>query len=447
MQHEVMEVPVTDTGVRSKLKKEDIMHNMKVLVLLDAIFFTGAADLGVVVGPLYVWLGMSNTFIGILSGATFAGLLGVFISPWISRRFPVKKYYMLVAHVPYLLTWLLSGLALIFADRLGFDRNDLMWMIFGLGLANAFLGGFVTLPHQEYVAACIPMSYRGRYTGYSFTVGGILSVGSAALGGYILKVVEKPFAFGWLYVFCWAFCQGGYLLGLFGREERTPVEKSPHAWSKEMFKAFWNDKPFIRLLVVFTLYNLCVGPMFPFYSIYGFKELKMAAAASAALAIVGTIVRSLTSTPAGLIVDKLGPRRVYAFSPLLAIPAALVMLFVKDGFGIHGLGVYIGAGLTALYMAATYSAFTALAYGLPKPEHRSGHFTFQILVTYAAASIGPIFVGWMLDNLLPMKTVLLGHQLSNYTLLFAIQIVLCIIATPIAWYLLKGLSDKHEDYA
>ncbi len=155
--------------VRTTLTTADVTHNVKVLVFLDAIFFMGGYDLAVVVGPLYVWLGMSNTLIGVITGATVFGLLGVLVSPWISRHFPVKKIYMLAANVPYLLPWLISGLVLIFADRLGLGRGQLTYVICGLAIATAFFGGFVTLPHQEYVAACIPMSHRGRYTGYSFT--------------------------------------------------------------------------------------------------------------------------------------------------------------------------------------------------------------------------------------------------------------------------------------
>ena len=429
------------------LTRADVTHNVKVLVFLDAIFCTGSSDLGIVIGPLYVWLGMSNTLIGIITGATIFGLLGVLVSPWISRHFPIKKIYMLAAHVPYLLPWLISGLALIFADRLGLSRGQLTYVICGLAIATTFLGGFVTLPHQEYVAACIPMSHRGRYTGYSLTIGGVSAVCSMALGGLILNAVKKPYAFGWLYVICWVFCQGGYLLSLLGREQRTPVEKSPKAWSKEMFKAFWNDKPFLRFMVVFVLFNICVNPMVGFYAIYGFRELKMVAAASAVLGIVATLARSVISAPAGHLVDRRGAKMVYAFSPLLAIPPALAILLVKDGFGIHGLGVYIALGLTSLGGAATYSSFTALAYGLPKAENRSGHFTFQILISYLATAVGPILVGWALDNVLPAKMLIAGKHFSNYTLLFGIQVILCIIVTPIAWYLLKDLSDKPEDYA
>ena len=155
----------------------------------------------------------------------------------------------------------------------------------------------------------------------------------------------------------------------------------------------------------------------------------------------------MVSAPAGHMVDKRGAKRIYAFSPLLAIPAALAILLIKDGFGVHGLGVYIGVALTSFSGAATYSGFTALAYGLPKPENRSGHFTFQILVTCVATSAGPIVVGWALDHLLPLKMSIAGCHFSNYTMLFALQVVLCVIITPVAWRLLKGLSDKHEDYA
>ncbi|MHB9037319.1 MAG: MFS transporter [Armatimonadota bacterium] len=319
--------------------------------------------------------------------------------------------------------------------------------VFTLSLASWFFGGFVTLPHQEYVAACIPMAYRGRYTGYSFTIGGILSVLNASVGGIILKYASKPASFGWLYILAWLVCQGGYLLALIGREERTPVEKSPKAWSRGMFVAFWNDKLFVKLMIVNMINSVIIAPAIGFYTIYGFKDLKLAASMSAIFAILQTLTRAVVSSPVGMLVDKVGPRRVYSLAPLLAVPASFAVVFIGRCFNINGLGLYIGVGLSALYVAAIYSSFTALSYGMPKPENRGGHYTFQILISYASQALGPIIMGCILDTKVMHGISIMGHKFNNYTFLFFLQAIVCLIVAPLSWYLLKQISDKTEDYA
>jgi hypothetical protein len=79
-----------------------VRRNMTACILLDTIFMTGWADLVLVGGPLLVYLNASNRVMGLINGAMFAGLFGMIVSPWISRRFPVKKWYLFIVNVPYL---------------------------------------------------------------------------------------------------------------------------------------------------------------------------------------------------------------------------------------------------------------------------------------------------------------------------------------------------------
>lgn len=118
--------------------------------------------------------------------------------------------------------------------------------IVAMSAVSGFSVGFVTLPHQEYVAACVPMKYRGRLAGYGWSIGSGLAIISNTLAGWILLRLAKPEAYGYLYVMTWLFCQMGFVLALFGKERPTPVEKSPKPWSKAMIKAaiFWKKWKF-----------------------------------------------------------------------------------------------------------------------------------------------------------------------------------------------------------
>jgi hypothetical protein len=55
-------------------------------------------------------------------------------------------------------------------------------------------------------------------------------------------------------------------------------------------------------------------------------------------------------------------------------------------------------------------------------------------------------MGFLLDRI-PSRINFAGIAFSNFTAIFSVQLVICVLLTPFAFYLLKDLSDKHEDYA
>lgn len=207
----------------------DIKHNMKFCIMLDVIWATGWADFQMALVPLLIYLNASNTMIGMISGAAFAAVIGIIISPWITRRFRIKKWYMTALNIPYLLPIGSIGIVLVLSRQIDVTQEWLLSFIIIATLAHKFVAGFVALPHQEYVAACIPATHRGRYSGLSGSFGSIFAIGSSALGGLILATYAKPMSFGYLFLMTWIICQTGYIVALFAREKPTPVEKSPPA--------------------------------------------------------------------------------------------------------------------------------------------------------------------------------------------------------------------------
>lgn len=421
----------TDKQEDSRLfSKTDIKHNMIVLVMLDAIFTMGAADLQIATGPLWKFLHASNTVIGLAGSLAMLGVIGAFFSPFISLKFSIKKWYLLLAHLPYLGAWLLIGLALVFSRQLGLSNPTLLTVVVALTAANFFFGGFVTLPHQEYTAACIPMSHRGRFTGYSQGIGSAAALISSVIGGVILARISKPMAFGYLFLMTWFICQSGYLLALLGREKPTPVEKAPRAWSKDMLIAAWRDKPFLRVILLYMLYTIVFMPVFTTYlGQYGFREIKMADATAATMAIVMQIVRIILGGPIGHFTDKFSPKRALICLPILGCISILPALLLHNQ-----IGVYIATGLSGVYLVAHYAAFWALLYGLPSPENRAGHYTVQILMGYIAMAIGPILIGYLCDKV-------------SYSVTFVIVAVIAFGLSGFAKVMLKGVSTEAKEFS
>jgi MFS family permease len=412
------------------MSSRDLRHNMVVNIALDAIFTLGLSDLAVAVSPMWVFLGASNTLVGLVALTGLFGLIGVFASPWITARFTYKKWYMFVTHIPYIGTWLITGIVLLCARRLGLPNAQLLAIVVVLTAANGFFGGFVSLPHQEYVAACIPMSHRGRYLGYSWAIGGAMSMVSVVIAGVVLLRIERPMAFGWLYLMGWAFCQGGYICALFARERPTPVEKSPRPWTRTMLSTVWRNKPYIRVLGIWALYNTLFASVYGTYmALYGFRDLKMIAATSAVIGGINQVVRVTMSSVTGHITDKFSPKRVLPLAMVMAIPAMLSLLLIRNQYG-----VYIATGISALGGLLACTAFTPLLYGLPTPENRAGHFTIQLLLSYITSGIGPVLMGILCDAL-------------SYRVTFAITAIGALVLYVVTKRALSDLSTDARVYS
>ncbi len=420
-------LPPTPDG-SGGFSKADIRRNMFAVVLLDSIFTTGWAELGLALGPLWVYLNASNKLIGAVQGATIFALFGMIVSPWISPRFPIKKYYLLAANVPYLLPIGLAGGVIILSHYYHLTNTQNLYSVVGLMFVHQFFAGFVALPHEEYVAACIPMSHRGRYTGLSGSTGSILAAASTSLGGLILYYVEKPMAFGYLLVMTWFICQSGYLAALLAKEQPVPPAKH-RPWSLEMLKRVCRDDKYMRVLGLQSATQLTYASGMGFVGVWGFRELGMAPATAAISGLIWQVTRILTSAPGGWLIDRFSPKRVWPFSPLGAAVAMSIPLLIPNQWG-----VFIFAAAYAAFVLPANSAAGVLFYGIPKPEHRAQYYSIKLIVSYSVGAAGAVLTGSMFD-LVSYRTGFFVLMLAGVVIAIAMKI------------LLRPLSDNPADYA
>lgn len=415
-----------DEAKHEGLSPRDERRNFACLVWVGSVFAMGWAEVVAVLQPLLVHYGATNAQIGLVQGVLIATLPGMFVSPWITRRFRKKKLYLYVADTLYLLPVGIVGAA-VWAGA-STDGPTMVGFIVVMMCAGQVAAGFGGLPNQEFFAACIPMRLRGRLAGVSAGIGGLLGIAGAGLAAWLLGILDKPQGFGVLLVLAWFLCQVADTAILFAKEPATPVERSPSPWGKAMWTAFLRDAKFLRLALVICLISPLLGQLAVFASVFGFRELKFEPQMVAWIGMCTAVARVVLSPSAGWITDRWGARNslllwptlsAAGFFPLAAFPGTATVL--------------IATSLAAVAWSGFSGAMNALTCGIPGPENRAGHFTLLGFCMIAANSIGPVLVGWMFDHV-------------AYRPGFVILGLASLAATALGAFLLRDLSSRSEDY-
>lgn len=404
----------------------DERRNFACLVWVGSVFAMGWSEVVVALQPLLVHYGATNAQIGLVQGVLIATLPGMFLSPWITRKFRRKKVYLYVTDTLFLLPVGLVG-AVVWA---GFPTNGasmvafIVWMM----CAGQVAAGFGGLPNQEFFAACIPMRLRGRLAGISAGIGGLLGIGGAGMAAWLLAILPKPQGYGALLVLAWLLCQIADTALLFAKEPPTPVDRSPQPWGTGMWKAFWSDSKFLRVLVVICLISPLLGQLAIFASVYAFRDLKFAPQMAAWLGLAASIARLTLSPAAGWITDRWGARNSLLFWPALSASAFFPLAMFP------GMATVIAATAVASVSWSGFSgAMNALTCGIPKPENRAGHFTLLGFCMIATNSAGPVLVGWMFDHM-------------SYRQGFVLLGSLSLLIVAMGFLLLRDMSPRAEDY-
>ena len=398
------------------LSAGEVRRNFACLVWMGSVFAMGWSEVVVVLQPLLVHYGASNTQIGIVQGVLIATLPGMFLSPWITRRFRHKKVYLFVTDSFYLLPVGVVGAA-VWAGGVGGSAAMVAFIVW-LMLAGQIAAGFGGLPNQEFFTACIPMRLRGRLAGVSAGLGGLLGLGAAGFAAWLLGVMPKPQAYGVLLVLAWLLCQLADAAVLLAKEPPTPVEDSPAPWGGEMWRAFWRDKRISPLL----------GQLAVFSSVFAFRELGFKAQMAAWLGMTAAGARLALSPAAGWLTDAWGARpALLLWSVLVGCGCLLLALAPVTA------SVFAAAGIAAVAGSGFSGAMNALTSGIPLPHHRAGHFTLLGFCMIAANSTGPLLTGWLFDRL-------------TYQQGFAVLAAATAAATAYSGWLLRDVSTHAGDY-
>jgi MFS family permease len=96
--------------------------------------------------------------------------------------------------------------------------------------------------------------------------------------------------------------------------------------------------------------------------------------------------------------------------------------------------VFVAAGIAAVAGSGFSGAMNALTSGIPRPEHRAGHFTLLGFCMITVNSAGPLLAGRLFDAV-------------SYRSGFAVLAVATAAVTLFSAWLLRSLSSRAEDYS
>jgi len=95
--------------------------------------------------------------------------------------------------------------------------------------------------------------------------------------------------------------------------------------------------------------------------------------------------------------------------------------------------VFAATGIAAVAASGFSGAMNALTSGIPRPEHRAGHFTLLGFCMIATNSGGPMLAGCLFDSI-------------SYRSGFAVLTAVTALVVAFCLWLLRGLSSRAEDY-
>jgi MFS family permease len=270
-------------------------------------------------------------------------------------------------------------------------------------------------PRDALIADVTPPESRGAAYGLRQALDSI----GAVLGPLLAMALMLIYAGDFRAVFWWAVVPGAlaFLLVVFAVREpdtaRPPMTTNPLRLAElgRLSGAFWAT---VATGVVFTLARFSEA----------FLVLKASATglplALLPLVLVGmNVVYAVLATPAGVLSDRIGRRRLLLLAVALLVAADLALALPGGGLA----GVVVGVGLWGAHLAFSQGLLSALVADTGPADRRGTAFGVFNLATGVALLAASVLAGVLWEAIGPSATFLAGAA-------FAIAAALLLIALP-----------------
>jgi UMF1 family MFS transporter len=169
------------------------------------------------------------------------------------------------------------------------------------------------------------------------------------------------------------------------------------------------------------LYQDAIGTIVSFMAIYAIKAMKFPDGTETTLFLVLTIPAIFGSFIAGILTDRIGPRRTLVMTIYAWIVLLVAMILVPSQQAFWGVGLMIG-----LIFGAVPTSERPLLLSLVPKEEAGRFFSLMLLSSRAAAVAGPFIWGITIDMLEPSIGTDVAYRAAVVTvaLMFAASLLL-----------------------
>lgn len=410
-------------------------HTHYALAMLAIIYVFNYIDrllISILIEPIKLEFGISDTQIGLLSGVAFAIFYTLFGLPFgrLADRIG-RKPVIALACIAWSAMTMLCGVATSFA----------MLLLFRIGVAVGEAGG--TAPSVAMVSDLYPPEKRSRALAVFLmgpSLGAVLGLG---LGGWIAQ------EYGWRTAFVVIGAPGvllGMLLWLTVRSPAMPVRPQPAAgapkedWRTTLREVFATPA-FLLVVAAGTLAAImgyAIGTWNPSFLIRS-HGLSMQHA-GLLVGLGGGLAATVGTLLCGSITDRLVARDpgwqlgVPIIACVISVPLGFAFYLWPSGTAFH-LGSMAVPQAYPFYLAFSFAAtwwtvpcFGAISHLFPPNRQAQANAIFVMGMTLFGVGLGPIIVGGLSD----FFTVSLGQEALRYalasTVVLYVLTALCLIA-------------------
>jgi len=324
--------------------RRDVRRNMNLLVTFNVIFAGNIVLIMIPINPLLVVLKATNTQIGWVNGAMWAAILAQILCPYVSRWFSVKRWFLLGQSPIMNLPQILTALIVMYPLAFHMANSDVLLFFIIAWTVNWFTSGFFFMPFQELIMNSLPRSVIGRFNGLSNSLGTVLGIAATLCVIAYLRFHSDTFHIALVLLVGTVLFWAQIALVPFLKEKPANTTETPVPWSREMLRAAWENKPFIRLLginafMACTVGVACMGSPVSgiggFVGIYAMKGLHMSAAQAVSLGLLTQVVAVICAGPVGFILDKYGAKRLVSTIALTGLLSNLCLIFIRNQWGVY----------------------------------------------------------------------------------------------------------------
>ena len=340
-------------------------------------------------------LGAPNLVIGAIAAIMSIGwqLPGLFAANYTERfprRLPILLVFTLWERLPFLFMALL-------AFTVATTRPTLALGLFLLFLAMTSLtSGALNPAWMDLIGKVIPGNYRGRFFGFSSTLGGGLGIGGALLAGYFLQQYAFPFSYGYCFLIAFAFLMVSFGFLAMTREGvlSRPKPAVGVATYLSRLPAILRGNPnyvwYLCARSLAALGTVSVG----FYTVFALKVLQVPEVQVAAYTFSLLAAQTAANIAFGFLADHYGHKLVMVASSLAVVLSSLLAIASQTAPDL----LYAAFALFGISYAASNVSGLNINLDFCSAEDRPTYVGLTGTVLAPFSVLAPLLGGWMADH-------------------------------------------------
>lgn len=420
---------------------QEVSRNLRIMilsVLVGQICFNatgGSAFTGYIKA-----LGASDLILGVLIAMPYCVRVMQIFASYILERTGKRKLLLCTLGLLSRLLWIPIGLVPLFIPM---EQQMLrLWSILVLYVMVALTGTFIDASFFSLAADVVPMRIRGRYFSVRSKISTLFSIGAGLLVSFLLdNIVGYEGLLGYIVVFVLAGISGaGDIFGLLFIKYPPMETGEPETGRKReslpsMVLGVLRNKPFMKLVLFWTIWSLSVNIMAPYFNVYMLEYLGMSYMQITLLCTIPANVFSFLFVQKwGGMMDSYGYKAVLYISATVGALIPILWMFSSPGMFVPVLIAQVLSG--AFWPAIDLSAQNTIMNAAPA-RNRSMYATVHAVVTQlCGVAVAFVLGGFLLDNVFTPIAVAMnrsgfawfGGQITQYHFMMVVTTVLRLMA-------------------